>query len=729
MSIFYSENTTSRLPIPASGITDANLILDVLHSGSERSLTLAELKKTGPYVINVKQYGAVGDGTTDDWAAIQSAIDDASGNTYTAGVATVFLPPGRYLISRPLYITDTVVVTGAGWHATVIDGTGILDTFCILVTGNYSSLENMSIRNVDGSGAAWILGGYKGSAKNLWVGGTIKDIAFLNAGCQQLRWENLWASSNGRRVTPGSTYPKVGFSCTSLLKYGTAIADITNTGLNGKTLSFQFVGSYTVTVSGNHVRDAVDAINTKTIDSGLVAAYTNENELVIAAVGYDDATDGANCDNDMIFSNGTGLWSALGMTATTYTTGDTIGVTNGSQIFHCHAEGCTKYGLIIDSRRHTDSKRGYINLLGGVFQGNSTTDIVIKDSRYVNMHGVYVEPSADIVLLLDKADYFSTEGCITSNASLIDTHGATFIGTNITKIAIDEKSSQTTFIACNISTSLTDRGTSTKFINCSTEAYPDTSGNIAIGNNIGSSCVLNKNTLLTYPSPAGVDTPWGFVKEGPTTTTRVSGVEGTYAYEVNHQSWADYGLSYTIPSGDIAKTSSQVKQQLSIFTRVKRTNAAARTSNEVGIIVEFNDVGATIYRQISDVDNVDEEYPLNEWVEKTFQFNIVPGHGDIKVTLTPSAYGGTGLAQIIVDAFVISIGDVAKSTSAGTGEFKKLLISGIEILSGSGAPTTGEYLKGSIVMNNNPSGGGMAGWICTTAGTPGTWKTFGVISP
>lgn len=47
---------------------------------------------------------------------------------------------------------------------------------------------------------------------------------------------------------------------------------------------------------------------------------------------------------------------------------------------------------------------------------------------------------------------------------------------------------------------------------------------------------------------------------------------------------------------------------------------------------------------------------------------------------------------------------------------------------GSAAPTTGTYAKGWIRWSTNPSAGGTMGWICVTAGTPGTWKTFGVIS-
>jgi len=46
----------------------------------------------------------------------------------------------------------------------------------------------------------------------------------------------------------------------------------------------------------------------------------------------------------------------------------------------------------------------------------------------------------------------------------------------------------------------------------------------------------------------------------------------------------------------------------------------------------------------------------------------------------------------------------------------------------SAAPTTGTWVVGDIVYNDTPAAGGFIGWVCTTAGTPGTWKTFGAIS-
>ena len=43
------------------------------------------------------------------------------------------------------------------------------------------------------------------------------------------------------------------------------------------------------------------------------------------------------------------------------------------------------------------------------------------------------------------------------------------------------------------------------------------------------------------------------------------------------------------------------------------------------------------------------------------------------------------------------------------------------------APSDGTYKRGDIVYNSAPSAGGYVGWICVTAGTPGTWKGFGSI--
>lgn len=65
--------------------------------------------------LNVKDYGATGDGTTDDQTAIQNALNDGAG-------AAVFVPPGRYLI-RGLNIPSNTELFGAGWNSKLVAAT------------------------------------------------------------------------------------------------------------------------------------------------------------------------------------------------------------------------------------------------------------------------------------------------------------------------------------------------------------------------------------------------------------------------------------------------------------------------------------------------------------------------------------------------------------------------------------------------------------------------------
>jgi sugar lactone lactonase YvrE len=60
--------------------------------------------------------GAAGDGKTDDSAALQAAIDKASSDR---GEGIVFIPEGRYRISRTIYVWPAVRVIGWGAHRPV----------------------------------------------------------------------------------------------------------------------------------------------------------------------------------------------------------------------------------------------------------------------------------------------------------------------------------------------------------------------------------------------------------------------------------------------------------------------------------------------------------------------------------------------------------------------------------------------------------------------------------
>ena len=84
--------------------------------------------------VNVKDFGAVGDGVTDDTAAIQAALDSASGDLY--------LPEGAYLISTTLADDLDVSISGGTLK------TATQEQIILQVGSGATYINNLSIRDV-----------------------------------------------------------------------------------------------------------------------------------------------------------------------------------------------------------------------------------------------------------------------------------------------------------------------------------------------------------------------------------------------------------------------------------------------------------------------------------------------------------------------------------------------------------------------------------------------------
>src|SRR5688572_4177794 len=68
-----------------------------------------------PDELNLRAFGAVGDGTTDDGPALQRALDRLA----EVGGGTLFVPPGRYVIATPVsknyaHLASAIHVRGVG---------------------------------------------------------------------------------------------------------------------------------------------------------------------------------------------------------------------------------------------------------------------------------------------------------------------------------------------------------------------------------------------------------------------------------------------------------------------------------------------------------------------------------------------------------------------------------------------------------------------------------------
>lgn len=85
--------------------------------------------------LNVKDYGATGNGSTDDKAAIQNAINAAGAAGVSGRGVDLYFPAGIYAVSGVLTcVFNNVMFRGSGWQSTVI--------YCTVTTGDVIQFGN-----------------------------------------------------------------------------------------------------------------------------------------------------------------------------------------------------------------------------------------------------------------------------------------------------------------------------------------------------------------------------------------------------------------------------------------------------------------------------------------------------------------------------------------------------------------------------------------------------------
>jgi len=155
-------------------------------------------------VLSVKDFGVTGDGSTDDGANIQIAIDAAANKK-------LYFPSGTYKITdRQININNSIYIIGDGkntvFQSTIADGSSV--TQCFKISSSNVTLEDISIdsRNGDAdSGDVTIL------IKSSTTAGFINDTLF----------KNVHITGGNTLQTSGT---KVGFPC----NHGVLINDNTN---------------------------------------------------------------------------------------------------------------------------------------------------------------------------------------------------------------------------------------------------------------------------------------------------------------------------------------------------------------------------------------------------------------------------------------------------------------------------------------------------------------------
>ena len=118
--------------------------------------------------INVKDYGAVGDGVTDDTLNLQAAIDA----TVAAGGGTVYLPHGVYRTTAPVVVDSNITLMGDGAKS-VIKPIHTSEVNCAIKNDYANGGENIVLKNftVDRSGAGAAHGIFINGCHNLLIDG------------------------------------------------------------------------------------------------------------------------------------------------------------------------------------------------------------------------------------------------------------------------------------------------------------------------------------------------------------------------------------------------------------------------------------------------------------------------------------------------------------------------------------------------------------------------------
>lgn len=121
---FFDRITNTRW---VAGNDAANSVFLPSGTGAIATTVQTELRDF-PY--NVKRFGAIGDGSTDDSAAILACVNAAAGQTLGAyaSVSGVYVPPGIYKLSSSACLTPTITTSiragiqffGAGMHTSIL---------------------------------------------------------------------------------------------------------------------------------------------------------------------------------------------------------------------------------------------------------------------------------------------------------------------------------------------------------------------------------------------------------------------------------------------------------------------------------------------------------------------------------------------------------------------------------------------------------------------------------
>jgi hypothetical protein len=187
------------------------------------ALTKANYRMIENAPANVKDFGATGDGVTNDYTAIQAAVN--------SGAKKVFIPTGTYIVNSPVKVPPDVSIYGDGKQATIITcDTGI--------SGNFSQFNFAGSSPDAGEGLFTFLpGGNPSQIAGLNADLTIGDVDIVFSSAHGLSVGDLFIVNDETFKVLVKNISGSGFQVGETLTGGT-------TGATGVIKTIQLNGTY-----------------------------------------------------------------------------------------------------------------------------------------------------------------------------------------------------------------------------------------------------------------------------------------------------------------------------------------------------------------------------------------------------------------------------------------------------------------------------------------------------
>mgnify|MGYP001060654449 CR=1 FL=1 len=167
--------------------TEKGTVVRALNEVNQKTLDVIK-KVNNLNFINIKDYGAKGDGVTDDTAIIQGAVNAIM----LAGGGTIYFPAGEYLISGTIYThTDSITDTYASSPLEFLGETPI--NFDL-----YSASTKKVTKFTKKTDGAIIAANYTVAKEvvttSQWRNFTVRNIGFFGSGTYDAKYQTIMAS-------------------------------------------------------------------------------------------------------------------------------------------------------------------------------------------------------------------------------------------------------------------------------------------------------------------------------------------------------------------------------------------------------------------------------------------------------------------------------------------------------------------------------------------------------